>query len=71
MVHFILQTQYYFLFEVLECSWNQLIEQIHHAETLDEVISAHQHFLLNVKAGVFRDEYHEVIVKMGSDSDLF
>lgn len=59
MVHFILQTQYYFLFEVLECSWNQLIEQIHHAETLDEVISAHQHFLLNVKAGVFRDEYHE------------
>lgn len=71
MVHFIRQTQYYFLFEVLECSWNQLIEQVHQAESLDEVISAHQQFLLTVKAGVFRDEYHEVNYFIEANSNQF
>lgn len=60
MVHFIRQTQYYFLFEVLECSWNELLEEINGAENLDEVIVAHQRFLTNVRAGVFKDENHEV-----------
>ncbi|EEB10884.1 gamma-tubulin complex component, putative [Pediculus humanus corporis] len=59
MVHFIRQTQYYFLFEVLECSWNELLDEINESENLDEVISAHQRFLTNVRAGVFKDDLHE------------
>lgn len=59
MLHFILQTQYYFLFEVLECSWNQLIEEVQLAANLDAVIEAHAEFLAKVTAGVFMDETHQ------------
>ncbi|XP_021924239.1 gamma-tubulin complex component 3 homolog isoform X2 [Zootermopsis nevadensis] len=56
MVHFIHQMQYYILFEVLECSWDVLIKQVHRAESLDDIISAHEYFLITVKAGALLDD---------------
>ncbi|KAJ4428063.1 hypothetical protein ANN_24077 [Periplaneta americana] len=56
MVHFIHQMQYYILFEVLECSWDVLIKQVQQAESLDDIIAAHENFLLTVKAGALLDE---------------
>ncbi|PSN36317.1 hypothetical protein C0J52_15165 [Blattella germanica] len=56
MVHFIHQMQYYILFEVLECSWDILIKRVQQAEALDDIISAHENFLLTVKAGALLDE---------------
>jgi gamma-tubulin complex component 3 len=60
MVHFIHQMQYYILFEVLECSWDVLTKQVEQAEALDDIISAHQNFLLTVKAGALLDDNSQV-----------
>jgi gamma-tubulin complex component 3 len=56
MVHFVHQMQYYILFEVLECSWDALIKQVQQAESLDDIIAAHENFLLTVKAGALLDD---------------
>ncbi|KAJ8309894.1 hypothetical protein KUTeg_011759 [Tegillarca granosa] len=45
MVHFIQQVQYYINFEVLECSWDELVTKVKEAEDLDYIIAAHQVFL--------------------------
>lgn len=55
MVHFLHQTQYYFLFEVLETSWAEMLSKINHAECLDDVIKAHCKFLNSVQSGVLLD----------------
>lgn len=47
---------YYITFEVMECSWDVLINQLHQAESLDEVIFAHEHFLDNLMRRVLLDE---------------
>jgi len=60
MLHFVRQTQYYFLFEVLECAWKQMKEDVQLAASLDGVIEAHTEFLEKVTAGVFMDEAHKV-----------
>ena len=60
MVHFIHQMQYYILFEVLECSWDVLINQVQQAESLDDIIYAHENFLLTVKAGALLDDNSRV-----------
>ena len=36
---------YYTAFEVMECSWAELIKHLKSAENLDEVIEAHEEFL--------------------------
>ncbi|RZB40076.1 gamma-tubulin complex component 3 [Asbolus verrucosus] len=56
MIHFLHQTQYYFLFEVLECSWAEMLRQVNHAECLDDIIGAHTIFLNSVQCGVLLDE---------------
>ncbi|XP_050311014.1 gamma-tubulin complex component 3 [Anthonomus grandis grandis] len=56
MIHFIHQTQYYFLFEVLECSWAEMQNQVNKAECLDGIIEAHVNFLSSVQRGVLLDE---------------
>ncbi|RKP25210.1 Spc98 family-domain-containing protein [Syncephalis pseudoplumigaleata] len=49
MVHFIYQLQYYILFEVLECSWEELHKFIREkADDLDLLIQAHDRYLLNI-----------------------
>lgn len=55
MIHFLHQTQYYFLFEVLECSWAEMLHKVNQAECLDDVINAHTKFLTSVQNGVLLD----------------
>lgn len=45
MFHFILNLQSYLMFEVLESEWNNLLENIKVAETLDDIIYAHGYYL--------------------------
>ena len=45
MVHFVQQVQYYINFEVLECSWDELLTKVQSASDLDDVIAAHQVFI--------------------------
>lgn len=59
MVHFIHQTQYYFLFEVLECSWAEMLTNLDQAECLDDVIKAHWNFLKSIQHGVLLDPSSE------------
>nr|CAD7394777.1 unnamed protein product [Timema cristinae] len=56
MVHFVHQMQYYILFEVLECSWDVLMRHVQQAESLDDIIRAHNSFLLTVRAGALLDD---------------
>ncbi|KAJ8911183.1 hypothetical protein NQ315_006026 [Exocentrus adspersus] len=56
MIHFLHQTQYYFLFEVLECSWAEMQNQVNKAECLDDIIIAHTVFLNSIQRGVLLDE---------------
>ena len=39
---------YYTAFEVMECSWDELMKRLKSAENLDEVIDAHEDFLNSV-----------------------
>ena len=39
---------YYTAFEVMECSWAELMKHLKNAENLDEVIDAHEEFLNSV-----------------------
>ncbi|XP_065164565.1 gamma-tubulin complex component 3 isoform X2 [Atheta coriaria] len=55
MIHFLHQTQYYFLFEVLECSWAEMLKQVNQAACLDDVITAHNTFLASVQTGILLD----------------
>ncbi|KAJ3010986.1 UNVERIFIED_CONTAM: Gamma-tubulin complex component 3 [Siphonaria sp. JEL0065] len=49
MIHFIYQLQYYFLFEVLECSWNELNAYLEkRTGDLDQLIGAHNKYLNNI-----------------------
>ncbi|CAH0557143.1 unnamed protein product [Brassicogethes aeneus] len=67
MIHFLHQTQYYFLFEVLECSWAEMLNQVNKAESLDDIINAHRTFLGSVKKGVLLDpEYREIFNALNS-----
>jgi len=45
MIHFVCNLQYYLMFEVLECSWHEMMEQMASASDLDSLISAHNSFL--------------------------
>ena len=45
---YLLQMAYYTAFEVMECSWDELMQRLKIAENLDEVIDAHEDFLKNV-----------------------
>ncbi|KAF8949032.1 Gamma-tubulin complex component 3 [Haplosporangium gracile] len=51
MIHFVYQLQYYILFEVLECSWDELLKAIENNNTttdLDSLIEAHSKYLRDV-----------------------
>jgi len=50
MSHFVNQIQYYFVFEVLECSWHELLKAVETAEDLDQLIKAHGQFLETIVA---------------------
>ncbi|XP_046746973.1 gamma-tubulin complex component 3 isoform X2 [Diprion similis] len=56
MVHLVHQMQYYFLFEVIECSWDVFARQLGQATSLDDIISAHNNFVESVRRGTLLDE---------------
>lgn len=56
MIHFIHQMQYYTMFEVIECQWNDLIKNIQQANALDDVLESHNQFLETIKMEIFLDE---------------
>ncbi|KAK2147394.1 hypothetical protein LSH36_555g02025 [Paralvinella palmiformis] len=56
MVHFVQQVQYYINFEVLECSWDELLNKMNDAEDLDCVIAAHQVFLDTISTRCLLDK---------------
>ncbi|KAG7175635.1 Gamma-tubulin complex component 3-like [Homarus americanus] len=55
MVHLVHQMEYYMTFEVLECSWHGLMTKLKTAQSLDDVIIAHNHFLNRIVAGALLD----------------
>lgn len=56
MVHLVHQMQYYFLFEVIECSWDVFAKNLGQATSLDDIIVAHNYFVESVKRGTLLDE---------------
>ncbi|KAI8150176.1 Spc98 family-domain-containing protein [Fennellomyces sp. T-0311] len=49
MIHFIYQLQHYYLFEVLECSWEKLADYINNKSIdLDSIIEAHTQYLTEI-----------------------
>ena len=63
MLNFVLQMQYYLMFEVLECSWAELLENLEDPSTLDHVIAAHQTFLDSIMSGALLEEDLHTILK--------
>lgn len=55
MVHLVHQMEYYMTFEVLECGWHDLMTELKTAQSLDEVIAAHNNFLKRIVAGALLD----------------
>lgn len=51
----LLQMQYYILFEVIECSWTNFTKKVQNAKALDDILSAHEVFLNEVRVGAFLD----------------
>ncbi|CAC5369535.1 TUBGCP3 [Mytilus coruscus] len=71
MVHFIQQVQYYINFEVLECTWDELLTKVKEAEDLDYIIAAHQKFLDTVTARCLLDEQsREILTQLRTIFDL-
>lgn len=60
MVHLVHQMEYYMTFEVLECGWHDLMTQLKTAQSLDEVIAAHNNFLKRIVAGALLDAESKV-----------
>lgn len=66
MIHFIQQIQYYILFEVIECSWTTMLEQIEKARALDDILEAHQKFLKDAHDGAFFNKNANIFSTMDS-----
>ncbi|KAG0033066.1 Gamma-tubulin complex component 3 [Podila clonocystis] len=61
MIHFVYQLQYYILFEVLECSWDELLKTIENNTTdLDSLIEAHSKYLRDVSSKGLLAASHDV-----------
>uniref|UniRef100_A0A182KBQ7 Gamma-tubulin complex component n=1 Tax=Anopheles christyi TaxID=43041 RepID=A0A182KBQ7_9DIPT len=56
MINIITQMQYYILFEVIECSWEQFSARVKQAKALDDVLEAHDKFLERIRTGIFLDQ---------------
>lgn len=56
MVHYIHQVQYYILFEVMECAFENFAQKFKTATSIEEVINEHEKFLQEIKAKTFLDD---------------
>lgn len=71
MIHFLHQTQYYFLFEVLECSWAEMLNRVNQAVSLDDIITAHNTFLKSVQNGILLDSASNVLYEYFNMTNCF
>jgi gamma-tubulin complex component 3 len=71
MLHFVQQVQYYINFEVLECSWDELLCKVKDAEDLDHIIAAHQEFLDAITTRSLLDQQsHGILTQLRTIFDL-
>lgn len=56
MVHYINQVQYYILFEVIECAFENFAKKFTAATTIEEVIRDHELFLAEIKSKTLKDQ---------------
>lgn len=47
-------------FKVIECSWDAFAKQLAQAASLDDIITAHNHFIDAVRRGTLLDERSQV-----------
>merc|ERR1711970_699263 len=57
MSSFVSQLQYYINFEILECSWAQLEEDMRQSRDMDELIAAHMEFLSKLDDGCLLSDH--------------
>eukprot|EP00002_Diphylleia_rotans_P014175 TRINITY_DN2757_c0_g1_i1.p1 TRINITY_DN2757_c0_g1~~TRINITY_DN2757_c0_g1_i1.p1 ORF type:complete len:882 (+),score=144.03 TRINITY_DN2757_c0_g1_i1:59-2704(+) len=58
MVHFVDNLNYYLMFEVLECSWQELLVSWKKSTDLDELIKAHDGYLNSIADNILLREMH-------------
>lgn len=51
------------ILKVIECSWDTFAKQLLQASSLDDIISAHNHFLDSVRHGTLLDEKSQVSIR--------
>lgn len=56
MVHYVNQVQYYILFEVIECAFENFAKQFLAATTIEEVIRDHDLFLSEIRSKTLKDD---------------
>lgn len=59
MVHYIIQVQYYILFEVIECAFENFMKKFANATTIEEVIRDHEMFIQEIKTKTLKDGSEE------------
>ncbi|EME30162.1 tubulin family protein [Galdieria sulphuraria] len=65
MMHFVENFQYYVMFEVLEISWNELLNKLQKAQDMDELIQAQRLFISKILEKLmlkekFRSQYERI-----------
>ena len=48
MTKFVQSVNYYIMFEVLECSWSDLLNKLMEAKDLEQILEAHDDSLLKI-----------------------
>ncbi|XP_024364423.1 gamma-tubulin complex component 3 isoform X2 [Physcomitrium patens] len=63
MNHFVTNLQYYIMFEVLEYSWSNFLEEMEEAHDLDELIAAHDKYLGSILEKALLGERSQLLCK--------
>jgi len=63
MNHFVTNLQYYIMFEVLEYSWANFLEEMEEAHDLDELIAAHDKYLGSILEKALLGERSQLLCK--------
>ncbi|KAK4022422.1 hypothetical protein OUZ56_007889 [Daphnia magna] len=56
MIHFAQEMSHYLSFEVVACAWEQLSIALRSSKTMDQLLTAHEHFLQTVTSRALLDE---------------
>ncbi len=60
MIHFAQEMSHYLSFEVVACAWEQLSVALRNSKTMDQLLTAHEHFLQTVTSRALLDEESKV-----------